>query len=182
VWPPSESPSTAPPPDPPFYPENPVWIPPSTYAVQPGDTIESIAGLYLRDADRWPDIWSLNTALQAVRSPDALVAGDQLTMPDEPVPAWIFIPNNPSQSAPAEDPTTSSEWLSVDIDALHTALFDGDTDTVSQVLSNIGLDPPSVPNAAWPPPVAESVAYYTVSIEFALEGKVDPNYDPPQTI
>ena len=40
---------------------------------------------YLRHADRWPDIWNLNPALKAVRSPDELVAGDLLTMPDEVV-------------------------------------------------------------------------------------------------
>jgi hypothetical protein len=182
VWPTAASPSPAPLPDVPVYPENPVWILPNVYVVQPGDTVQSIASLYLRDAGRWQDIWNLNPALQAMRSPDSLVAGDRLTMPDEAVPAWISLPNNPPQGAPAQDPAPSTEWLHVDVDAFHAALFDGDTDTVSQTLTGIGLGPASAPDPPWPPALAEAVAYYTVSVEFALQGKIDPLYDPPETI
>lgn len=61
---------------------------PSTYVVQPGDTLSGIAQSELGDANRWPQIWVLNR--DQIGDPDLIFAGQVLTLPDpastDPVP------------------------------------------------------------------------------------------------
>ncbi len=52
---------------------------PGRYTVKEGDSLSSIAQEHLGDADRWPEILTLNPALQA--HPDLIYAGTALTMP-----------------------------------------------------------------------------------------------------
>jgi nucleoid-associated protein YgaU len=53
-----------------------------TYVVQPGDTLSSIAGQQLGDANRWPEIFALNRAI--IRNPNLIFPGQVLTLPSGP--------------------------------------------------------------------------------------------------
>ncbi len=53
-----------------------------TYVVQPGDTLSSIAGDQLADADRWPEIFALNRNI--IRNPDLIFPGQVLILPSGP--------------------------------------------------------------------------------------------------
>jgi hypothetical protein len=48
---------------------------PQRYVVQPGDTLWDIAGYYLRDPWRWPDLWEKNPEID---NPDLIFPGDVL--------------------------------------------------------------------------------------------------------
>jgi len=50
---------------------------PETYVVQPGDTLWSIAGRFLRDPWRWRDVWQANPG---VRNPNRIFPGDVLEL------------------------------------------------------------------------------------------------------
>lgn len=50
---------------------------PSSYIVQEGDTLWEIAGQFLRDPERWPDIWQADEYLD---NPDLLYPGDTLKL------------------------------------------------------------------------------------------------------
>ncbi|WP_425489634.1 LysM peptidoglycan-binding domain-containing protein [Diaphorobacter ruginosibacter] len=49
---------------------------PDTYVVKRGDTLWSIAGLYLAKPWRWPELWGMN--MQAIRNPHLIYPGQTL--------------------------------------------------------------------------------------------------------
>lgn len=86
-----------------------------TYIVQSGDTLSGLARLYLGDAARFREIWNLQSpGYRGSRTPDRIVVGDQLVMPNEAVlkakALGVFTPKIPSSSAssPASSPAPSA--------------------------------------------------------------------------
>jgi LysM repeat protein len=87
-----------------------------SYIVQRGDTLSGLARLYLGDAGRFREIWNLqNATYKSQRTPDNIVVGDLLVMPNEAVlrakAMGVFVPKVPGSSstaAPAPTPATST--------------------------------------------------------------------------
>jgi len=50
---------------------------PETYSVRPGDTLWGIAGRFLRDPWRWPEVWEANPE---VSNPDRIFPGERLLL------------------------------------------------------------------------------------------------------
>lgn len=80
-----------------------------SYIVQRGDTLSGLARLYLGDAGRFREIWNLqNTTYRSQRTPDNIVVGDLLVMPNEAVlrakAMGVFVPKVPGSSPRAAPP------------------------------------------------------------------------------
>jgi hypothetical protein len=81
-----------------------------TYIVQHGDTLSGLSRIYLGNAARFREIWNIqSSSYRASRgSPDNLVVGDLLVMPNEAVlkakAMGVFTPKVPSGSSSPSSP------------------------------------------------------------------------------
>ncbi len=85
------------------------WSLPDGYRVRPGDTAESLAGLFLGSPDRFAEL-----------SDHPPVEGEIITLPAEAVPDWLA-----GLSAAPPGPATAQPWFDVTPDAVLSVLYAG---------------------------------------------------------
>lgn len=70
------------------------------------------------------------------------------------------------------------EWLRLDVDALHEALFDGDFATAARMLVPLEGDPPGPPDPPPPPLAPAQIAFDEASADVERSGAFDDPNDP----
>ncbi len=117
---------------------SPLWSPDHKRILQPGESLASLAEKYLGDASEVDTLVALNPHVSAIHSGVTGSPPSPVTLPPEAVPGWLSIPET-VQSVTAEIP--EDIFATIDIDALHDALFAGDDDTVWSILSGLPRQP-----------------------------------------
>jgi hypothetical protein len=163
-------------------PVNSLWIPPSTYLVQNGDTLSSLAQMYLGDSSRGLEIWSLNG--DPNNPPDTLLALTPLVMPDAAVPPWLSIPESilPDPTVVPPPPAAAPQFLSVDVDGFHEACFNQNGDAIQAVYDSIPTEPlfPPEPSANFE--FFSLLEFYVAALEQLLQGNFDLHYEPVDVV
>lgn len=83
---------------------------PDSYTVQRGDTLWRIAGLFLRQPWRWPELWGMN--LQAIANPHLIYPGQVLYLEKDGGYARLSTSRNGGSSTVKLTPQVRSESLS----------------------------------------------------------------------
>jgi hypothetical protein len=141
-----------------------------SYVVKGGDSFWAIADHFYGEGWRYTEIEAANADLLAGRPPHMIHPGDVLRIPGL-APA-------PSPSAPAPWPASPEDapidWIDLDVDGLHEALFDGDAGDWFDRLAMPLQRPPDPPPPDWDPPVDAAAAYAAHSVALTLENGPDP--------
>ena len=120
------------------FPATVAWTPDRRRITQPGDTLASIAGRYLGDPSQSDKVLALNPELgSAVHPVGPLPPGTTITLPAEAIPDWLDIPTLETAGGNAHPDV----FATLDIDALHDAMFTGDDKTVWGVLDAFPTEP-----------------------------------------
>jgi len=155
------------------------WIAPDVYVVQPGDTLSLIARKYLGDAARYPAIIAENPEILGDRSPDMIYVGEHFRMPAAAIPPWLRAMSLPPAPPPPPDDPTPPQFLALDADVLHEALFARDLDRALGIVGALPTDLPA-DSPTPPPPILEEVLFGGNLAAAALDGQIDPPFDAPE--
>ena len=109
--------------------------------MQPGESLESLAENYLGDVSEVDKLVALNPQVSATRSGGTAARPMAVTMPPDAVPGWLSIPKAVQSAVGAIAP--EAVFATIDVDALHDALFAGDNDAVWNILSGLPRNPRS---------------------------------------
>lgn len=128
------------------------------YQVRSGDTLPGLAGRYLGGADRWQDIWSIQSSSWRSdhgNSPSNLRVGDQLLMPQEAVDAAKDMGDASGGSGAAPSKASSGKTLDNGTDVLvpHGSGGGGDVLVLPKPAAPAK---PSTPVTPLPPPAPSS--------------------------
>jgi hypothetical protein len=141
-----------------------------SYVVKAGDSFWGIADHFYGEGARYPEIEAANADLLADRPPDMIHPGDVLRIPGlapVPTPSTLDPWPNPPEEAPID-------WIDLDVDGLHEALFDGDASDWFDRLAMPLQRPADPPPPDWDPPVDAAAAYAVNSAALTLENGPDP--------
>jgi hypothetical protein len=133
-----QSPAAAEPPVAGTFQPSPLWSSDHKRILQPGESLASLAEKYLGDASEVDTLVALNPHVSAIHSGATTSPSSPVTLPPEAIPGWLSIPHT-FQSETAAIP--EDIFATIDIDALHDALFAGDDDTVWNILSGLPRQP-----------------------------------------
>jgi hypothetical protein len=140
------------------------------YVVKSGDSFWGLADRFYGEGWRYTEIEAANADLLAGRPPNMIHPGDVLRIPGmEPAPL-PSIPD-PWPAAPEDPPI---DWIDMDVDGLHEALFDGDASDWFDRLAMPLRQPPDPPPPDWDPPVDAATAYAANSAALTLQHGPDP--------
>jgi hypothetical protein len=113
----------------PSFPPSPFWTADRARIVQPGETLETLARRYLDDAAAVDLLRELNPELAGEAAPAAHVR-----LPADAVPGWLSLPQLVGLAGRGQ---STDLFATIDVDAIHDALFAGNRRAVWQVLSRL---------------------------------------------
>ena len=117
---------------------SPLWSADHKRILQPGESLASLAEKYLGDASEVDQLVALNPQLGADPNRVTSSPSSPVTLPPDAIPGWLLFPQT-IHSVTAANP--DDVFDTIDIDALHDALFAGDDDTVWNILSGLPRTP-----------------------------------------